>query len=471
MELQRKFFLVLIGTMILLLACNNNSTNSTTEEKDLSEKEEETTTQNHTLEEIKDINVIKTKEDLMNQQGGTILNEEILESELQDEQDQDLTGIETDLHKQLEELTKQTEDPIELEKGLTYLLGSPNYKNIIESLDQFKPNFEQPDLPGAEKQETTVQGETETSKAIILLDASSSMLAQENGKVKMDIAKDAVKRFASVIGQDSELSLVVYGHKGSEADADKVLSCEGIEVKYQMQSYNEQSFGKSLATVESKGWTPLAGAINKATEMSSNLEGPITVYVVSDGVETCDGDPVKAAEDFAKVNENRAVNIIGFGVDLVAEKELQKISTAGKGKYFSAENEEELTKTIEYEWLPSFGELAWSFTKAPGPWEILDEMNRFDDEHQKLYTLIINEKARFDLAMQVLSQKEVLSSERLNELDSRILDTYNLKRDIASQMRTDKVDEINQIADEIKQQVAEWTEEMRKRKEETGDTW
>src|SRR5690606_8305296 len=89
------------------------------------------------------------------------------------------------------------------------------------------PDFEDPYLPKPKRVSESGNSE-EIGQAGILLDASSSMLLSVDGEVKMNIAQDAVLRFADVIGQESEVSLVVYGHKGSEDNSDKKLSCEGI---------------------------------------------------------------------------------------------------------------------------------------------------------------------------------------------------------------------------------------------------
>src|SRR5699024_2463307 len=39
------------------------------------------------------------------------------------------------------------------------------------------------------------------------------------------------------------------------------------------------------------------------------------VYVVSDGIETCDGNPVEVAESLSDSEIHPIVNVIGFGVD------------------------------------------------------------------------------------------------------------------------------------------------------------
>lgn len=458
----------------MLSACNNEDVqkeenDDLVEEAEAEEKEE--------LFPVSNLATVDASRSGMKSQLGGILLEDIsLEDEVKMDVEQFSSDNQVELNDHLQRLTEETKNPEELEKGLTYLLGSANYSEAIETAEEFLPDFADPELPTAEGSDSDADtvGEKVSEgkgKAILLLDASSSMLLQADGRVKMDIAKEAVQQFAEVIGQENDVSLVVYGHKGSESQSDKKLSCEGIEEVYPLGTYDENKFDESLNAFESKGWTPLAGAIDKAAEMSQSLEGEITLYVVSDGVETCDGDPINSAESFVENNAFRQVNIIGFNVDAAAEEQLKEVSLAGNGEYFAANNAGELVETIEYEWLPSRGDLAWAFTKAPGPWDILDEYNLYDVDHEKIRELIQKEDERYDQAISILRGEEMVSSEVINELNDVVSEHYTIRMDELRDLRTEKIDEIDAIADEIKQQVDDWKEEMEGKKEERGDVW
>lgn len=398
-------------------------------------------------------------EDIKDQPTGILVNDLTLDNELSTDSKDVMESLNEELHEQLVNILNETKEPEVIESALIKLLGSPNYKEAIEIAEDFQPDFEDPYLPNPKRVSESGNSE-EIGQAIILLDASSSMLLSVDGEVKMNIAKDAVLRFADVIGQESEVSLVVYGHKGSEDNSDKKISCEGIEEIYPMGAYNSEAFEDSLSTFDSKGWTPLAGAINKATEMIAELEGAVTVYIVSDGVETCDGDPIQAAKDFVMNHEDRSVNIIGFNVDKKAEDQLTAVSEAGNGKYYSANNAEEIQETIEYEWLPSMGELAWAHMKAPGPWEILAEYDKYREEHKRIRQLIDKEKDRLDAAMNMIIEEEMVTLETYREIEELVSSRYSSKLDIFRDLESQKIKEIDDIAKEIKDRVYKWIEEM-----------
>ncbi|UJL46737.1 VWA domain-containing protein [Virgibacillus sp. NKC19-16] len=459
--------------VLFLVACNDEQDAASGDEQTTNDEQNEAVEEaeeESILDELESVTEIESREDMKAQQAGTLVSDITLEQELEDPTDKELApSVVTNLEEESEKIAQATQDPDEINKAFIHLLGTPHYQELIEKAEEFEPDFEDPFLPDPGKSEEEIENEPANGKAIILLDASSSMLLSVDNEVKMDIAKDAVERFGETIGQDNDVSLVVYGHKGSESEADKELSCNGIEEIYPMSSYDEAEFADALSSFESKGYTPLAGAIQKAADMSSDFTEPTTVYVVSDGVETCDGDPVEEAEIFVEDSEDKSVNIIGFNVDQDAEEQLKAVSDAGEGEYFSADNADELKTTIEQKWLPSRIDLAWAFTKAPDSWEILAEYDRFDEDVNPIKAVIDSEASRYSEALQILNDRDLVEPEVSEEVRELMQERSSKMQDLISDFSTEKKDEVEAIADEIREEVDEWTEEMRKQKDERGD--
>lgn len=147
----------------------------------------------------------------------------------------------------------------------------------------------------------------------ILIDASGSMREKVGGKMKMDAAKDAIGEFASNIPPSATVSLRVYGHKGSNQEQDKALSCESSE-RYFSGTYDKAAFGEALGKVQPAGWTPIALALQSVKQDIPEGTDETIVYVVSDGIETCGGDSVQSAKQLSG-DSTTVVNIIGFDVD------------------------------------------------------------------------------------------------------------------------------------------------------------
>jgi Ca-activated chloride channel homolog len=461
-----KYRTFIIGITLLTLAACSSTNEVATEQpppkKEVSESDEKSLTINEKL------NLTVSADSLKNMPGGT-LTEDINYEEDTVELDTNPelpSALATKLPDVLENLSKEAKDINDYQKGLLTLLSSPNYPAAIDKAENYESPFEEPYLP-----DPTVQKEEENqeapNKAIILLDASSSMLLESNGEQKMTTAKKAVKSFAQTIGKSSDVSLVVYGHKGSESDADKKLSCTGIEEVYPMGSYDKAEFQEAVNAFESKGWTPLAAAIEKADKMSRSYDSATTIYIVSDGAETCDGDPIAASE---KLSDNgNTVNIIGFDVDAEAENQLKKVADAGNGEYFQANSPDDLKQTIEYEWLPSMGDLAWAHTMAPNGWEISDEYKKAEEAPREMFHISKREALRIDESIGIMEENEWITEQQAIELKDWNNERKNAFYELYQQLGERNRNKVNTHAEQIRKDIQAWVDKMEKLKEESGN--
>ncbi|GEB33275.1 VWA domain-containing protein [Brevibacillus parabrevis] len=193
----------------------------------------------------------------------------------------------------------------------------------------------------------------------IILDASGSMAGRMDGKTKMDAAKEAIKAFAETLPKEANVALRVYGNEGSGKDSDKALSCSSSELVYQLQKYDAGKLAASLNQFQPTGWTPIAHSLQEAEKDLSQLAGDKNtnlIFLVSDGIETCGGDPVAAAKQLADSNITPVLNVIGFDVDGEGQKQLKAVAEAARGRYVSIRDKKGLqdefskAKEIADEW-------------------------------------------------------------------------------------------------------------------------
>jgi Mg-chelatase subunit ChlD len=173
---------------------------------------------------------------------------------------------------------------------------------------------------------------------VLIFDASGSMAAQIDGKRKIDIAKEAAWKFIDQVDGEENfaLSIVVYGHKGSNSVSQKSISCAGIEEVYYLGNVDAEIAKSKLNAFDATGWTPIAGSFKKAQEiLSKHPEDENFILLVSDGKEMCDGDPVAAITALRDVGLNVKADVIGFDVGGADEEQLKAIAEAGGGDYFS----------------------------------------------------------------------------------------------------------------------------------------
>lgn len=68
------------------------------------------------------------------------------------------------------------------------------------------------------------------------------------------------------------------------------------------------------------------------------------VHLDSDGIETCDADPVTAARRLHDSDIDVVVNVIGFDVDAQAARQLEAVAKTGGGEYLRAASRTDLNR-------------------------------------------------------------------------------------------------------------------------------
>ena len=106
------------------------------------------------------------------------------------------------------------------------------------------------------------QNTVKKKNVMIILDASGSMGLLNNGRTRMDAAKDALKRYvSSVQTSDINMGLMVYGHKGSNSPADKAISCASAEQLAPIGTITSANLDTYLDLIKPTGWTPMGLAM------------------------------------------------------------------------------------------------------------------------------------------------------------------------------------------------------------------
>jgi len=325
-------------------------------------------------------------------------------------------------------------------------LLAEDYKSILRELDALDPtiktNIEEPGGVNAPEGNLPKQVNVE-----ILLDASGSMAGRVSGGVKMDLAKEAIRNFASKLPEGAQVALRVYGHKGSNQQKDKELSCKSTEVVYPLGAYDKATFQKSLNKFRPTGWTPLAAAIEQAkNDLSENTGENVEniIYVVSDGIETCGGDPVKAAKELHESEIQAIVNIIGFDVDNAGQRALKKVAEAGGGKYTTVSTGEDLRKHLEGEYRRLRVEwMTW------GSKSYLDAQEQWGDKWNEMTNLTTSlSKRNFQENSRMLKAKNYLEKmgklQNPVELYNRIIDRWRK----ISAYRRNRYKELDKVLEE-----------------------
>ncbi len=193
--------------------------------------------------------------------------------------------------------------------------------------------------------------EKEKINLIVIFDASGSMRSRVGGVRKIDIAKKAAKKFIGEVSKDKEvsLSILAYGHRGTNQEKDKAYSCNAVEEIYSLSDRNPKIINSRIDSLKARGWTPIDKSLKIAKKMliGKNNDENI-ILLISDGKEKCDGDPVKTLREIKSEGRIRVVvDVIGFDVGGAEEKQLELIAEAGNGQYLKAKNAVGLKKAFD----------------------------------------------------------------------------------------------------------------------------
>ena len=172
----------------------------------------------------------------------------------------------------------------------------------------------------------------------VILDASGSMgQLLPSGASRMEAAKAVLMQLAdTAFPVGVPLALRVFGH------LEPTTCHQSLELP--LEPFEAERFKQVVAAIEPKllSGTPLGESIALAGENLAQSEGQKMVVLVTDGEESCDGDPLAAIEQLRAAGVD-TVNIVGFALEDEAVKETFRAwAEIGGGRYLDAASGEEL---------------------------------------------------------------------------------------------------------------------------------
>ena len=180
------------------------------------------------------------------------------------------------------------------------------------------------------------------------------------------------------------------------------------------------------------------------------------VYVVSDGIETCDGNPVEVAKSFADSEIQPILNIIGFDVDGEGQKQLKKMAKESNGTYSSANNADQLNK--EFEKAKEALE-AWENWLLKANNEAETDKNRrilATYDYDTLFAETLNrQNNNATVLFSELKGKEQITTEQWNYFDEKRIELYKATEEARITIKNDLKDINIEKLEETKKQIQE----------------
>jgi len=161
------------------------------------------------------------------------------------------------------------------------------------------------------------------SKIELVIDSSGSM-AQilEKNKTKLFFLKKLVKQFMRFQWKEkNEIALRYYG--GSPK-----AGCDDIKLGVNFKEKNLLKMEKIIENFEAGGRTPLHKTLLLAIKDVKDYPGPKRIVIITDGEDTCGGDPCKTVEEMKLENLDIKFYVVALGMSGASDT-LKKVRCMG----------------------------------------------------------------------------------------------------------------------------------------------
>jgi Mg-chelatase subunit ChlD len=175
----------------------------------------------------------------------------------------------------------------------------------------------------------------------ILLDTSGSMLRKTEGGRRIDVAKDVLTRLVTETLPAGVPTALRIFKPGKKSCASRLVAPLGpLDPAAMADLVDRLKINKGTST-------PLAATLREVGSDLSAAQGLRIIVLITDGKETCKGDPAQVIRDLVAEGLDVRVNIVGFAIDDEGLREqLAQWAALGNGRAFDANGADELERSI-----------------------------------------------------------------------------------------------------------------------------
>jgi Mg-chelatase subunit ChlD len=174
----------------------------------------------------------------------------------------------------------------------------------------------------------------------LILDTSGSMLESIGGERRIDVAKRVLVDLLSTdLPAGLPVALRVFDDRPRCAS----------ELAVPLGSLDPPSMIATILErrIPRRAPTPLAAAIEQVADDLAGAAGRRVVVILSDGRESCDGDPEAAVRALVEAGIDVRLNIIGFGLERRQDRRaMARLAELGNGAYFDARRADDLAAAL-----------------------------------------------------------------------------------------------------------------------------
>lgn len=171
------------------------------------------------------------------------------------------------------------------------------------------------------------------TRILFVLDGSGSMAGTWGGKSKFNIARELLYHSIDSLERNSEnveFALRIFGHQSHK----DLKNCEDSKLEVNFGTGGAKKIKDVLQNVKNQGHTPIAYSLfQAANDFPADKNARNIIILITDGVETCEGDPCAVTSILQKKRIFLRPFIIGLGMGTDGKEYFDCV-----GDYYDASN-------------------------------------------------------------------------------------------------------------------------------------
>ncbi len=152
------------------------------------------------------------------------------------------------------------------------------------------------------------------SRVLIVLDGSGSMKQKFQQQVKFELAGNILVSFIDSMERTNpkvEFALRVLGHQYPKAQN----NCKDTKLEVPFAKKNSENIKQALKRITPQGQTPITYSLEQSlNDFPKDTTAFNSIILITDGIETCNGNPCDLAESFQQKRIALKPFIVGLGI-------------------------------------------------------------------------------------------------------------------------------------------------------------
>jgi Ca-activated chloride channel family protein len=177
------------------------------------------------------------------------------------------------------------------------------------------------------------------SPILFIYDASGSMWGKLDTQTKKEIAANVLTKTVEDLPKNQQIGFMAYGHR-TKGD------CDDIEYLIDISNISKTKIIDAVNGINSLGKTPLARSATLAINSLRNNKTKATIILITDGIESCDGNICDVVTKAKAEGINFKLHIVGFGLKEDETEQLKCAAEAGNGHYYDAADASSLSEGL-----------------------------------------------------------------------------------------------------------------------------